>query len=300
MPAENESVFARLSGDDVAADEPVTSDDTVTSWLTTRTSDEAAPAAPLPMPSAGTPAPAPPPAMPTPDPSAGTQPDPAAPADPADPVGSAAPADLAAPADPATPADPAAPADPAGSANPEDPTGSASPADPAEPGDPAAPEDLADSADPEGQAEPADPNAPADEGDTADPATQELAATMVAPATKPDGWTVDPYQLRAFTDAVVRARSYLDTVKAKADRMQDAELTPQLGTSPVGQQLAKKFDDRLNSADGLRAKLVEAMKRMDDFVASAEKAARTYEGHDQDTAAEFDRQAATTNGQPGR
>jgi hypothetical protein len=102
-------------------------------------------------------------------------------------------------------------------------------------------------------------------------------STMVAPAGKADGWEVDPDRLRSFTDAVVRARSYLDAVEAKVNRMQGAELTPQIGTSPVGQQLAKKFDDRLNSADGLRAKLVEAMKRMDDFVTSAEKAASTYD-----------------------
>jgi hypothetical protein len=103
------------------------------------------------------------------------------------------------------------------------------------------------------------------------------------PAKKADGWEVDPHRLRSFTDAVVRARSYLDAVHAKVDRMQGAELTPQIGTSPVGQQLAKKFDDRLNSADGLRARLAEAMKRMDDFVTSAEKAASTYEELEQNT-----------------
>jgi hypothetical protein len=100
---------------------------------------------------------------------------------------------------------------------------------------------------------------------------------MVAPAKKADGWQVDPYQLRSFTDAVVRVRSYLDAVQAKVNRMQGVELTPQIGTSPVGEQLAKKFDDRLNSADGLRARLTEAMKHMDDFVTKAEAAARAYE-----------------------
>ena len=104
---------------------------------------------------------------------------------------------------------------------------------------------------------------------------------MTAPVKKADGWEVDSYRLRGFSDAVVRARSYLDAVRAKVDRMQGAEMTPQLGTSPVGTQLAKKFDDRLNSADGLRARLAEAMKRMDDFVTSAEDAARAYEESDQ-------------------
>lgn len=101
------------------------------------------------------------------------------------------------------------------------------------------------------------------------------------------GWEVDWYELRSFGDAVVRARAYLDAVQAKVDRMQGAELTPQLGTSPVGQQLAKKFDDRLNSADGLRAMLVEAMKRMEDFVTSAENAARAYEDHEESTVETF-------------
>jgi hypothetical protein len=116
----------------------------------------------------------------------------------------------------------------------------------------------------------------------------QAAATMAAPSDKADGWQVDPYQLRGFSDAVVRARSYLDAVQAKVDRMQGAELTPQLGTSPVGTQLAKKFDDRLNSADGLRVRLTEAMKRMEDFVTSAEKAARSYEELEENTVDSFD------------
>jgi hypothetical protein len=120
------------------------------------------------------------------------------------------------------------------------------------------------------------------------PDSKSQASTTAAPVGKPDGWEVDSHELRSFTDAVVRARSYLDTVQAKVDRMQGAELTPQLGTSPVGQQLAKKFDDRLNSVDGLRAMLVEAMKRMEDFVTSAEKAARTYEELEENTVDTFD------------
>jgi hypothetical protein len=80
--------------------------------------------------------------------------------------------------------------------------------------------------------------------------------------------------------------------------MQGAELTPQLGTSPVGEQLAKKFDDRLNSTDGLRAMLTEAMTRMDRFVTSAEQAARAYEETDQavadDLAYENDDEPSTT------
>jgi hypothetical protein len=107
--------------------------------------------------------------------------------------------------------------------------------------------------------------------------TTMATTTTTEPERKTGGWEVDPWRLRSFGDSVVRARSYLDAVQMKVDRMQGAELTPQLGTSPVGEQLAKKFDDRLNSVDGLRAMLTEAMKRMDDFVTSAEKAAKAYE-----------------------
>jgi hypothetical protein len=139
-----------------------------------------------------------------------------------------------------------------------------------------------------------DPTAPpaaatsADTTPAAPPAMPGKATTMTAPAGKADGWQVDSYELRSFSDAVVRARAYLDAVQAKVDRMQGAELTPQLGTSPVGTQLAKKFDDRLNSADGLRAMLAEAMKRMEDFVTSAEKAARAYEELEESNVDTFD------------
>jgi hypothetical protein len=117
-----------------------------------------------------------------------------------------------------------------------------------------------------------------------DPLPATTAAPMAASTeTSPPagGWDVDTHRLRTFGEAVVRARSYLDSVQKRVERMQGAELTPQLGTSPVGEQLAKKFDDRLNSADGLRAMLTEAMTRMDRFVTSAEQAARAYEETDQ-------------------
>ncbi len=121
-------------------------------------------------------------------------------------------------------------------------------------------------------------------------APMAASTTMAAPAEEKTtgGWDVDSYRLRAFGDAVVRARSYLDSVQMKVDRMQGAELTPQLGTSPVGEQLAKKFDDRLNSTDGLRAMLAEAMKRMEKFVASAEKAAKSYEDAEESATETFD------------
>jgi hypothetical protein len=117
-----------------------------------------------------------------------------------------------------------------------------------------------------------------------DPVPATTAAPMAASTETPTetgGWDVDTDRLRTFSESVVRARSYLDSVQKRVERMQGAELTPQLGTSPVGEQLAKKFDDRLNSTDGLRAMLAEAMTRMDRFVTSAEQAARAYEETDQ-------------------
>jgi hypothetical protein len=131
---------------------------------------------------------------------------------------------------------------------------------------------------------PIDPDDPA----APPPATAEPMAVTVAAPAQTGGWEVDPDRLRSFGDAVVRARSYLDAVRMKVDRMQGAELTPQLGTSPVGEQLAKKFDDRLNSTDGLRAMLTEAMKRMETFVSSAEKAATSYEDVEQNAVQTFD------------
>ncbi|MFC7613089.1 hypothetical protein ACFQV2_05080 [Actinokineospora soli] len=58
--------------------------------------------------------------------------------------------------------------------------------------------------------------------------------------------------------------------------MQGDAYTPKLGTSPVGQQLAKKFDDRLNSEHGLRTLLGEAVRRMDEFINSAEAVRDAY------------------------
>jgi len=137
---------------------------------------------------------------------------------------------------------------------------------------------------------PIDPAAPPPAPPPATAAPMVAATTMTAPTSgkTTGGWDVDTYRLRGFGDAVTRARSYLDAVRMKVDRMQGTELTPQLGTSPVGVQLAKKFDDRLNSTDGLREMLTEAMKRMETFVASAEQAAKAYEEAEEAASDTFD------------
>jgi len=97
----------------------------------------------------------------------------------------------------------------------------------------------------------------------------------------PGYWDVDPDRLNGFAMAVTSARFGLAAVQTRVERMQGESYTPKLGTSPVGQQLAKKFDDRLNGDEGLRGLLAEAMRRMDQFIESAEKVRDAYrEGED--------------------
>ncbi|MGH3864173.1 hypothetical protein [Actinokineospora sp.] len=99
----------------------------------------------------------------------------------------------------------------------------------------------------------------------------------------PGYWDVDTDKLTGFAMAVTSARFGLAAVQARVERMQGDEYTPKLGTSPVGQQLAKKFDDRLNGDAGLRGLLAEAMRRMDQFIESAEKVRDTYSETEADT-----------------
>ncbi|SDC99500.1 hypothetical protein [Actinokineospora iranica] len=89
-------------------------------------------------------------------------------------------------------------------------------------------------------------------------------------------WDVDLTRLHGFSLAVASARFGLAAVQARVERMQGEAYTPRLGTSPVGRQLAKKFDDRLNGAEGLRGLLAEAMRRMDQFIESAEQVRDRY------------------------
>ncbi|WP_197522987.1 hypothetical protein [Actinokineospora pegani] len=89
-------------------------------------------------------------------------------------------------------------------------------------------------------------------------------------------WDVDPDKLAGFATAVEFARLGLAQVQSRVELMQGEAYTPQLGTSPVGQQLARKFDDRLNGDNGLRGLLAEAMRRMDQFIESAEKVRDSY------------------------
>ena len=135
------------------------------------------------------------------------------------------------------------------------------------------------------------------------PTTAGVTAASVTPSsvpaqpnatTKPasrGSWQVDPDQLGQFAWAVERARDRLKEVQDRVDRMSTDAYTPKLGTSPVGIQLEAKFADRLDApldnpahptAGGLRSMLAEAMRRMDEFVSSAEAAAKAYQAHDTD------------------
>ncbi|MFC5287318.1 hypothetical protein ACFPM7_09675 [Actinokineospora guangxiensis] len=93
-------------------------------------------------------------------------------------------------------------------------------------------------------------------------------------------WDVDLEQLQEFSVAVTAARTGLAAVQSLVSQMQGDAYTPKLGTSPVGQQLARKFDDRLNSDAGLRPLLAEAVRRMDEFINSAESVRDAYEESD--------------------
>jgi hypothetical protein len=118
--------------------------------------------------------------------------------------------------------------------------------------------------------------------DTADPAATPAptASTLPAPAqpvpTSGGQWAVEPEQVNAFASAIVQVRAHLDKVRDQVDELSGPDYQPRLGTSPTGQQLARKFNDRLTSDAGLAGQLRIALKNLEDFVSSAEKAAATY------------------------
>jgi hypothetical protein len=101
------------------------------------------------------------------------------------------------------------------------------------------------------------------------------------------GWQVDPAQVRDFAAAVDQVRRDLNRISSEVNTMSTPNYAPMLGTSPVGQELAEKFTDRMGSEDGLRGLLDAALKRMDEFVTAAEKTAAAYQAHDEGSAAGF-------------
>ena len=106
-------------------------------------------------------------------------------------------------------------------------------------------------------------------------------------STPGNGWTVDPAQVRDFAAAVEQVRADLNRISNEVNTMSTPNYAPMLGTSPVGQELAEKFTDRMGSEDGLRGLLDAALKRMDEFVTAAEKTAAAYVAHDEGSATGF-------------
>jgi hypothetical protein len=104
------------------------------------------------------------------------------------------------------------------------------------------------------------------------------------PAGASAGWVVDPGQVRAFAQAVSEVRGHLDRITREVEDLSTPDYAPMLGTSPVGQELAEKFTDRMGSEKGLRGQLNVAVAHMEEFVLAAEHTASSYLQVDADNA----------------
>jgi hypothetical protein len=101
------------------------------------------------------------------------------------------------------------------------------------------------------------------------------------------GWAVDPSQVQAFAEAVADVRRQLDLITREVEDLSTPDYAPMLGTSPVGQELAEKFTDRMGSEKGLRGQLNVAVAHMEEFVLAAENTARSYLQSDTDNASTY-------------
>lgn len=107
------------------------------------------------------------------------------------------------------------------------------------------------------------------------------------PAGAASGWAVDPGQVKAFAAAVADVRKHLDRITSEVADLSTPDYAPMLGTSPVGQELAEKFTDRMGSERGLRGQLNVAVAHMTEFVLAAEHTAATYLQVDADNASKM-------------
>ena len=107
-------------------------------------------------------------------------------------------------------------------------------------------------------------------------------------STSSGGWAVDPSQVQAFAEAVADVRHQLDRITGEVEDLAAPDYAPMLGTSPVGQELAEKFTERLGSEKGLRGQLNLAVAHMEEFVLAAEHTASTYVQVDSDNLTKFD------------
>ena len=101
------------------------------------------------------------------------------------------------------------------------------------------------------------------------------------------GWQVEPEQVREFAAAVEQVRSDLQRITSEVAELSTPNYAPLLGTSPVGQELAEKFTDRMGSERGLHGQLTTALARMEEFIASAERSAAEYLQVDGDNSTKF-------------
>ena len=101
------------------------------------------------------------------------------------------------------------------------------------------------------------------------------------------GWQVEPEQVRQFAAAVEQVRGDLEKVASEVADMSTPNALPMLGTSPVGQELAEKFTDRMGSEQGLHGQLTTALARMEQFISSAEQSAAQYMQVDGDNSTKF-------------
>ncbi len=101
------------------------------------------------------------------------------------------------------------------------------------------------------------------------------------------GWQVEPEQVREFAAAVEQVRRDIERITAEVAELSTPDYAPMLGTSPVGQELAEKFTDRMGSERGLHGQLTTALARMEEFISSAEKSAAEYLQVDGDNSTKF-------------
>ncbi len=102
-----------------------------------------------------------------------------------------------------------------------------------------------------------------------------------------ENWQVEPEQVREFAAAVDQVRRDLERITSEVSEMSTPNYAPMLGTSPVGQELAEKFTDRMGSEQGLHGQLTTALARMEEFISSAEKSAAQYQQVDGDNSTKF-------------
>jgi hypothetical protein len=102
-----------------------------------------------------------------------------------------------------------------------------------------------------------------------------------------NNWQVEPEQVREFAAAVEQVRADIQRITSEVAEMSTPDYAPMLGTSPVGQELAEKFTDRMGSEQGLHGQLTAALTRMEEFIASAERSATQYQQVDGDNSTKF-------------